>query len=115
VARKRQRAGGGARARTQRARSSSRSITRALIFALAVVIALALGALGWLTIVYPMGSGPGRGRELRVDIEPGMDVDALARLLAERGAIRRPRLFAIYARILGADDRLREGTVLLTT
>lgn len=43
-----------------------------------------------------------------------MSVDRLAARLAREGVVERPRVFAIYARLLGADERLRDGEVLVT-
>jgi len=79
----------------------------------AVIVAL-LGGLGWLSAVYPKGAAGGRGRELTVAVDPSMELGALSRRLAEAGAIEDPFVFAMYARLLGADERLREGEVLLT-
>ncbi len=89
-------------------------MARALIAALAALIVGALGFIGWLVAVYPKGAAPGRGRELRVEIEEGMDLDRLSARLGEAGAIESPWVFAIYARLLGADERLRDTEVLLT-
>lgn len=43
-----------------------------------------------------------------------MDISVLAERLRAAGAIEDPRLFAVYARLLGADHRLRSGAVLLS-
>lgn len=51
---------------------------------------------------------------MTVEVAPEMDLDALAARLAEAGAVEDPQLFAIYARLLGADEHLRRGRVLLT-
>lgn len=105
------------RRRARRSRPASRArktIARALIGGHAVLIAFALVALGWLVIVYPQGRGPGSGGEHTLSIRPGMDLDALADRLAEENVIASPRVFAIYARLLGGDERLRSGEVLFT-
>jgi len=73
-----------------------------------------LAGLGWLTAVYPKGAAPGRGRELTVQVRPSMDLGDLSRRLADQGAIEDAFVFAMYARLLGADERLRDGEVLLT-
>lgn len=85
-----------------------------MILALASLIGLALASLGWLVLVYPKIPGPGRGREVRVEVEPRMTLDALAARLHHAGAIESPFLFATYARLLGAGERLRAGAALLT-
>ena len=65
-------------------------------------------------IVYPKGRGPGSGRERTIEVRPGMDVAELAAQLSGAGVIARPRVFVVYMRLLGADETLREGEVLLT-
>lgn len=105
------------RRRARRARTASRArrtLARALIGGLAVIVAAALAALGWLVIIYPQGRGPGHGREHAVEVAPGMDVDALADRLADEQVITHPRVFAIYVRLLGGDEQLRTGEVLVT-
>lgn len=65
-------------------------------------------------IVYPKAAGPGRGRSVTIELEPGLAIDALAERLAAAGVVERPALFAAYARLLGADEHLRVGSALLT-
>lgn len=77
-------------------------------------MAAALTALGWLVLVYPKTAGPGRGRAVSVELEAGVSVDTLAQRLGAEGVVERPALFAIYARLLGADEHLRVGTTLVT-
>lgn len=81
--------------------------------ALAGITALALLGIGWLMIVYPSGDGPGRGREVRIAVAPGA-FDAAVSELSRRGVIESPRAFAMYARLLGGDERLRSGEVIVT-
>lgn len=95
-------------------RAGRRALVRALTGGLALLLAAALGFVGWLAIVYPEGEAGGRGREVRVTLAPGLELDALADRLHRAGAVEDPWLFALYARLLGADHRLREGEVLLT-
>lgn len=72
-----------------------------------------LAALGWLVIVYPDAPGPGRGRAVAVHLAAGVSLRTLAQELAARGVVSRPRVWALYARVLGAQARLRVGTVLV--
>ncbi|MBX3274133.1 MAG: endolytic transglycosylase MltG [Sandaracinaceae bacterium] len=95
-------------------RGARRALVRALIFGLAALLAAAVASIGWLAIVYPKRAGPGRGREVRVEVRPDLDVDELAARLAAAGAIEDPWVFALHARLMRADHRLREGEVLLT-
>lgn len=76
-------------------------------------VAAFLAALGWLVIVYPDAPGPGRGRVVAVELAAGVPLPTLARDLAARGVLSRPRAWALYARVLGAAARLRTGTVLV--
>ncbi len=64
--------------------------------------------------MYPKRGGPGRGRELSVDIDPHAPLSELAQRLSEAGVIESPRLFATYARLLGAGAHLRSGPALVT-
>lgn len=103
------------RSRSARGRRRAASgLSRALLIGLAALLAVALASLGWLVLVYPKSAGPGRGRELSVEVDPTLELDALATRLHEAGAIESPFFFAIYARLLGAEDRLRAGPALLT-
>lgn len=100
--------------RKKRGRRGRRRLARALIATLALVVGAALVGLGWLVIVYPKARAGGRGREVRIQLAPGQSLDALAAELASAGAVERPRVFAVYARLLGADEHLRDGEILLT-
>lgn len=97
----------------RRARGGGR-LVRALLGGLGVLIALTIGSVGWLAIVYPKRPGGGRGREVRVEVAPDMDLSLLSARLHDEGAIADPWLFSLYARLLGADEHLRDGEVLVT-
>lgn len=77
---------------------------------------LALGfaaALGFLLMGYPEQPGPGRGRVVEISIAPGERLEAVAARLSAAGALAEPAAFVMYAKVRGAGERLREGTVLL--
>lgn len=95
------------------ARRPRRAPGRPLVFGLAAVLTVALAAIAWLMIVYPSGQGPGRGREITLSLS-GDSFDSVVEELARAGVVGSPRVFAIYARLIGADDRVRIGEVLLT-
>jgi UPF0755 protein len=95
--------------RARREHWSVRALTRAL----AALLLAALGTLGWLVLVYPEREPAGRGHEVALTVAEGETLDALAARLAEEGVIDEPFLFATYARLLGASERLRTGEVLL--
>ncbi len=82
------------------------------MFVIAILTASIL-ALGWLTIVYPEQRGTGSGRVVEVEISKGSTARAVALTLYEKGLVSRPEIFALYARVIGADKKLNSGRVLL--
>ncbi len=64
-------------------------------------------------LVYPERLGEGRGREVAIELAPGASIDDVAARLGRAGVVAHPRIFAVYMRLLGADERLREGRVLV--
>ena len=74
---------------------------------------LAVAALAWLLLVYPKGAGPGRGREVEIQLAPGSSLDDVTHALAERGVIGSELVFGAYARLLGVGAHLRQGIVVL--
>jgi UPF0755 protein len=72
-----------------------------------VVIALVM-------IVYPARRGTGTGRTVEFTIGESESFSHLVERLESRGMVEHPMLFALYARLLGADERLRVGTVMLS-
>ncbi|MFW5875396.1 MAG: endolytic transglycosylase MltG [Myxococcota bacterium] len=79
----------------------------ALIFA-------AVGFVAWLLVLYPKQPGPGEGQRVDIHIAKGASLGEVAGALGREGALASPRLFAVYARLVGADERLRQGPVVLT-
>lgn len=77
------------------------------------LLAAGLGFVGWLLVIYPKRPAEGRGRPVRVHLGADASMGEVARLLADAGAVERPRVFAIYARLMGAEDRLHRGEVVL--
>lgn len=95
----------------------SRRVRRRLEVGAGIVIAGTLGFLAWLFLVYP-GTMRARGRgasELTVVIRDTDSIDNVAAELERLGAVEHPRIFALYARLLGADERLRRGPIRLRT
>jgi UPF0755 protein len=74
---------------------------------------LAVTLLSWLLLVYPNARCVGTGTASPLVIERGATVDDVIGELEARGVIERPWLFAIYLRVIGAGDDLREGPVHL--
>lgn len=80
-------------------------------------VAVGLGAVlaavsTYLFIVYPGSPGPGAGKDVELVLDRAADRAAVARLLAERGAVRNARLFTIYAHLVNA--HFAHGPHLLT-
>ena len=94
---------------------SARRRSRSPELVLATVVAAAIAALTWLFLVYPADvRGTGRGaQELTLVVEGDDGIDEVAAGLEHLGAIDDARLFALYARLLGADEHLRRGPVRL--
>lgn len=88
---------------------------RGLEAVLATLVAVAIVALAWLLIVYPANprGSHERGSELTLIVQGDDGIDQVARELERLGAIDDARLFALYARLLGADEHLRRGLVRL--
>jgi UPF0755 protein len=90
---------------------------RSFRIALAIVIGtlLAGGAVaGYYAVVaygYPDRRHDGAGRQVRVEIEPGMSLTGIARRLDEAGVIDRPTWFRLWARKRATD--IRAGTYTL--
>ncbi len=78
----------------------SRPPIRAARTAIAFALAMALASCG----------GGGESELVRVRVPVGASFAEVTDSLAENGVIRAPALFRIYARITGADHRIRPGT-----
>lgn len=82
--------------------------------ALLATIAVAIAMLVGIVIVYPSRPAAGTGEDVAITIEPDVPFGVLVDRLADQGAIESPFLFAIYARLIGADEHLRRGEVIVT-
>ena len=94
-----------------RRRSVSRRRRRV---ALAVLgLAVVAGSLGLFLVyfmtTYPESPGPGRGREVVLDIPWGESPAGIARRAADAGVVDHPRIFAIYLRASGFARQLKAG------
>jgi UPF0755 protein len=90
-----------------------RWLLRGVLFVLLLAIGSVLAGAGWLLMEYPHHRNPGRGAVVELQLPAGTDLGAVARNLTAHGALVEPRWFELYARVRGADDKLRVGTVLL--
>ena len=73
-----------------------------------------LGLTGWLLGVYPNRAASGPGPSIAYELEPGTDLARLGWELHRRGVVDHPLFFTAYLRLMGAETRLRRGTVWLT-
>ena len=87
---------------------------RWLVAALALVVAAALGAASWLLLVYPKERASGSGEAFVVEVPRGANARRVAGLLEERGVVESARVFGFYLRVIGVDQELRAGPVLLS-
>ncbi|WP_236605083.1 endolytic transglycosylase MltG [Sandaracinus amylolyticus] len=95
-------------------RASEPRALRVASVALLVLVGLAVAAIAAILIVYPKQRASGTGRATEITIASGERFGDLTARLASAGVIERPWIFAIYARLVGADEHLRAGTVVLT-
>lgn len=68
----------------------------------------------WLLVVYPQRPGGGATRQVRVTLEPGLEVGELAERLAAEGVLEHPTAWAAFMRLRGVDRRLRRGEVVVS-
>lgn len=87
-----------------------------LLYSAALLIMLGVAGLAWLVVVYPTRTPAERPlRTIALEIAPASTLDAVSEELGHKALIDQPRVFALYARVMGAQDRLRSGRVLVTT
>jgi UPF0755 protein len=89
-----------------------------ILYSLAALIVLVVAALAWLVVAYPARtpapSAHGQPRTVTLDLAPNSTLELLASQLHHHALIDEPRIFALYARVMGAQDRVRTGRVLVT-
>lgn len=86
---------------------------------LGAIVLSAVAAVTWLMVVYP-NRVPAKGvsRTVAIDVPQSGTPDALHALavqLSAAGLLERPRVFMLYARVLGAHERLHFGRRVLVT
>ena len=87
-----------------------------VIISLLVLLALAVAALTWLVVIYPAQRPEQKpSKTVAIQLTPGTSLQAVASQLHARGLVGQPSMFALYARVMGAQDRLKQGQVLLTS
>lgn len=81
---------------------------------LGVLVLAFIAALGWLVVVYPDARVPTLGKTAAIELDEHSTLSDVATQLAHSGLVTDPQVFAVYARVLGAEHRLRHGRVLVT-
>jgi UPF0755 protein len=69
--------------------------------------------LGWLMLVFPVRLPKAPNRDVPIEIAHGTDVEGLAVRLVQEKMITQPHAFVLYMRLLGADQHLRTGAVVI--
>ncbi len=82
--------------------------------AAAMVAAIILAGLAWRAWTAGFAPAPGAPAAITVQVRPGATLQAVATELASRGVLRRPRIFLLGARLLGADRDLHVGRYRVT-
>ena len=86
------------------------------LWSIACVLLAGLFGLAWLVVVYPNQPPPPRAsKTVALELDQRSTVDSVARELGAAGLIDNPELFAWYARVMRATDRLRRTRVLVTS
>ncbi|MEZ4366805.1 MAG: endolytic transglycosylase MltG [Kofleriaceae bacterium] len=85
----------------------------AIVVGTLVVAAIVVGLLARSALHYPDTRHAGAGREVEVEIKPGMAFPSVSSLLASRGVIARPTWFRLFAMYRGDTTRVKTGTYKL--
>lgn len=93
--------------------ASGSALVRALAWLLLAAWLAGSMLLAWLLLVYPNRTPKVAGRDTPMRIEPGSSIDEVARELARENVIAEPRAFVAFARLLGADRKLRSGFIVV--
>lgn len=81
---------------------------------IALVIALAAGSVAWLGFQHWLDTPLAIGEKpVQIEIPRGQPLAVTARELARRGWLDHPRLLLAYARLTGADARVRAGEYMI--
>jgi UPF0755 protein len=90
-------------------------VRRALLL-FGVLLIAGLVGLAWLVVVYPNQPPAARPtKTVPVALDEHSSLQSVARDLTAAKLIAQPRVFELYARVLGAESRLRSGIVLVTS
>ena len=82
-----------------------------VVFLLFVIASAMLGAYFWLLVMYPAKPVSAEGDKVVLELSANEDAYSLSKKLKDAKLIRHPMLWVAYMRLLGADERLREGEI----
>lgn len=86
------------------------------LYSVAALVVLVVAVLAWLVVAYPARTpAHAQLRTVALELAPNSSLEMLASQLHRNALIDQPQIFALYARVMGARDRLRTGRVLVTT
>lgn len=80
-----------------------------MVITFALLLAGTLGALYWVLMRYPDAPHGGAGKSVAIEIERGMRLPEIARLLADNDVIDHPKWFRLYALRRGEAEKIRGG------
>lgn len=87
--------------------------SRWLVLSFVVGLGVAVGVAAIWALGYPDRPRAGEGREVAIEIEPGLSLGQVADRLADAGVIDHPALFRLYAHRRGVATDLRSGAYTL--
>ena len=87
-------------------------IAKALSIVTLLAVLGALGAAGWLFVIYPDTDGPTGEAEVHIQVSEGMTLRQLAKELKSEGIIKSAKTWTLYMRMRRLDRHLRQGKVL---
>jgi UPF0755 protein len=93
--------------------SRSFRIALAVVLGSLVVAGIVVGVLISRVLAYPGEAHAGPGKDVELEIKSGMSFPAIASLLADRGLIRKPTWFRIYAMWEGETTSVKTGKYVI--
>lgn len=79
-----------------------------------VIVSVGFAALILSGISDYLGIGPGRGKEIVIEVKQGSSSAKIAQTLKEEGVIKSELLFRLFSKIKGYDGRFKYGVYLLS-
>lgn len=96
--------------KSSRHRKKKNGVIKSIVWILVVVIvSVIIAGIVIIGTSEYLGIGPGRGKEITVQIDPGMSTRQIASALKDSGAINSKYAFIIYSRLSGCDGKYSYG------